>query len=252
MIEANKSRLFSAWFARHCAARIRGAFEEVHVHGLAQLEAARGSILVVSNHTAWWDPLVAIWLTQKLAGVDSYAMMNAANLRRLPFFAKMGAFGVDLDDPRDGARALRYAARLLRDAPRTVWIFAQGDERPITEPLAFRRGSAELARLAPNAVVLPLALRYEMGNTERPRLYVSIGAPPPARSDRAAHEAAVAAEMTRIDTWLRTRSGAAFQCIMHAQPSFWGGVAERMLSWFTRSALKPALRTKHNPPTPPV
>ena len=251
MIEAKKSRWFAAWFARHCEGRIRRSFDEVHVHGLDVLRATTTPVLIVSNHTAWWDPVVAIWLTQRLLRLDSYAMMNGANLRRLPFFAKIGAFGVDLEDPSDGARSLRYAARLLRDGRRTVWIFAQGDERPITEPLAFRPGSAELARLAPGCVVVPLALRYEMGNVERPRLYVSIGSPLP-RTDRAGHEAAVGAELTRIDTWLRTARGAQFECIMHAQPSWWGAVAERMLSWFTRSALQPTLRPKRDRAAPPV
>lgn len=252
MIEARKSRWFSAWFARHCEARIRRSFEAVHVRGLDALADAgrRGSVLVVSNHTAWWDPLVAIWLTQRLLPLDSYAMMNATNLRRLPFFAKMGAFGVDLADPRDGARSLRYAARLLRSGRRVVWIFAQGDERPITEPLVFRPGSAELARLAPEAAVVPLALRYEMGNAEKPRLLVSIGAPLAAKADRAAQEHAVRHELERLEAWARSPDDS-FTCIMQASPSLLGAVAERMLAWFTRSALQPALGAQHQRPTPP-
>ncbi len=246
MIEARKSRWFSAWFARHCESRIRHSFEAVHIRGLDVLAeaGARASVLVVSNHTAWWDPLVAIWLTQRLLPLDSYAMMNATNLRRMPFFAKMGAFGVDLTDPVDGARSLRYAARLLRGAHRVVWIFAQGDERPITELLVFRPGSAELARLAPAAAVVPLAIRYEMGNAEKPRLLVSIGAPLPAKSDRAAQEHAVRAELARIESWVRA-GDSEFTCIMQAPESFWGQVAAHILARFTRSALQPALGPKH-------
>ena len=85
-------------------------------------------MLVVSNHTAWWDPLVAILLSHRILNTDGFALMDAKNLRRLPCFGRVGAFGVDLDDQRDGARAIRYAAKLLiakeLSRRRLVWIFA--------------------------------------------------------------------------------------------------------------------------------
>lgn len=137
MIPARKSRWFTAWFARHARARIAGTFGRVLVSGADELRAAcaAGPVLVVANHTSWWDPLVALWLTNVVVHVDSFAMMDAANLRRLPFFGKVGAFGVDLDEAADGASAIRYAARLL-DAPgRVVWIYPEGRERSPFEPL---------------------------------------------------------------------------------------------------------------------
>lgn len=239
MIPARKSRWFGAWFARHCEARLRRSFDEVRVHGLARLrDAARtGPVLVVSNHTAWWDPLLVIWLTQRHLGLDSYALMNAANLRRLPFFAKLGAFGADLDDARDGARAIRHAARLL-DAPRRlVWIFAQGDERPVTEPLRFRPGSARIARLAPEARVVPLALRYEMGNVERPRLLASIGEPLDLPSTEE-QERAVAEELERLDRFARAKHYDALELLLAARRSRLDVIAERALAWLTRGALR--------------
>lgn len=250
MIEANKSRWFSAWFARHCERRLRSSFEELRVHGLEHLEqaGALGPVLIVSNHTAWWDPLVAIYLTQRLLRLDSYAMMDAKNLRKLPFFAKVGAFGVDLDQPSDRGRSVRYAARLLRSGSRVLWIFAQGDERPITEPLQFQPGSTAIARLASNASVVPVALRYEMGNVERPRALISIGAPVPAGQS---HQQAVADELERIERWVRG-AGSEFRCILQAPRPFWGALAARWLAVLTRSALQPARRPEHQPPSPPA
>lgn len=125
MIPARKSPAFSRWFSGDAQRRIFRAFGAVRVGGLDDLArvAAERPVLVISNHTSWWDPLVVLYLTARVLKVDAYAMMDAKNLRALPFFGKVGAFGVNLDTPVDGARAIRYAAKLLDRAGRLVWIF---------------------------------------------------------------------------------------------------------------------------------
>ena len=76
MIPAAKSRAFSAWFAWDCERRIRRTFGRVYVQGLEVLarELSLRPVLVVSNHTSWWDPLVVLCaggLILGLGGVDN-------------------------------------------------------------------------------------------------------------------------------------------------------------------------------------
>lgn len=209
MIPAAKSAWFTRWFSHVARSRIRATFDHVHFRGVDRFRSAASKpVLLVSNHTCFWDPLVAVWSTNRVAKTDSYALMDGKNLRRLPFFRKVGAFGVDLDEPRDGGLAIRYAARLLQRAGTLVWVFPQGDERPITErPLAFRKGAAAIARLSPDAVVLPMALRYEFGERERPVLHISVGEPLPHHRDvdagQAAQEQAVADLLDELDELIR-------------------------------------------------
>ncbi len=238
MIPARKRPLFNAWFSGHARDRVRATFGATLVHGLARTRAlcAEAPVLLVANHTAWWDPLVALHVAQHLLGVDGYAMMDAKNLRRLPFFAFVGAFGVDLDRPADGAAAIKYTARLLDRPGRAVWIFPQGRERPITErPLAFRPGSAEIARVARKAQAVPVGLRYEFGAEERPSLYISLGAPLPKERDvalaRGAHELAVEAELQRIERAVRGE-GDDFEAVHRAPTSWFGEAATSMLARF--------------------
>ena len=111
MIPARKTPLFNRWFARHARARIEQSFSAVYVKGLREVRAASAEapLLLLANHTAWWDPLVAIHLSNHVLGLDAFAMMDAKNLERLPFFAKVGAFGVVDDEPdfgREGLTAL--------------------------------------------------------------------------------------------------------------------------------------------------
>ncbi len=103
--------------------------------------------------------------------------MDARNLRRLPFFAKVGAFGVDLDDPADGARAIRYAAALLDRPGRLVVIYPQGEEQASRAPaLRLRPGSALVQRLAKGAIPLAMGVRYEHRGQERPSLWAGFEA----------------------------------------------------------------------------
>ncbi|AKT37314.1 uncharacterized protein CMC5_014460 [Chondromyces crocatus] len=246
MIPARKGRWFNAWFSGHARGKIHGTFSEVWIHGLAEARAlaAEAPLLLLANHTSWWDPLVILHLSQHVLEVDGHAMMDAKNLRRLPFFAKVGAFGVDLESPADGAAAIKYAVKLLDRPGRAVWVFPQGRERPAGErPLGFRPGAAEIARVARRARVVPVGLRYELGAEEQPKLYVSFGAPVAALRDavtgRRVQEQAVEAELDRIHEALCAVADggeglAAFARVHRAKESAVGPLLERLLAHWTR------------------
>jgi 1-acyl-sn-glycerol-3-phosphate acyltransferase len=241
MIPSRKSRWFNAWFSGHARTRIHGTFGEVRIRGLerARAHAAEAPLLVVSNHASWWDPLVAMHVSTHLLSTDGYALMDAKNLRRLPFFSLVGGFGVDLDRPEDGASSMRYAARLLDRPGRLVWVYPQGRERPITErPLGFRPGSAEIARVARKARTLPVGLRYEFGGTERPTLWLSFGEALPTERDttrgREAQEAAVAEELDRIERAVRGEDQEGFVAVHRTSVSRVGLLLEWMLAAMAR------------------
>lgn len=257
MIPQRRSRPFTRWFTKHAAGRIRSTFGRVLVHGRerALAAAADGPLLVIANHTSWWDPLAALFVAD-LLGLEAHAMMNARNLERLPFFALVGAFGVDLDDVRDGARAVRYAARLLDGPRRAVWIFPEGEERPAFAPpasLLLRPGAAYVARRASAARVLPIGVRYVFAGAEQPELWISIGAPM-ARVDDAPIAVAVleqrdalAAELARIDH----AAASDFEVLHERGPSLVARIAERLLAFFTRPLLETSAATDAKRAPPP-
>lgn len=221
MIAASKRPWLARYLTNHTSRRLRRMFAALHLHGAEAVRRAahQHPLLIVANHTSWWDGLVLVYLTNRVLELDGYALMDAANLRALPFFRALGAFGLELDAPHDVAAGLRYAARLLDRPGRVLWVFPQGREQPsATRPLGFRRGAARIAELAPQARVVPMALRYELGPVEHPLLYASFGdALPPApaagaaaiEQQCAAQEAGVIAELDRIERALRREAGAA-------------------------------------------
>jgi 1-acyl-sn-glycerol-3-phosphate acyltransferase len=240
MIQARRSHWFNAWFSGHARSRIRNTFGEVRVRGLdaARAKTKDAPLLVVSNHTSWWDPLVALHVSTHLLEKAGHALMDAKNLRRLPFFALVGGFGVDLTDRADGAAAIAYGAKLLDTAENLVWIFPQGAERPSSErPLGFRRGSGEIARMVDKAPVLPLGIRYEFGGVEQPTLWLSFGetiqSGPDAAKNKDVQEASVTEELDRIDRALRGDGANDFAVYWKTPENYVGLAMERMLALMT-------------------
>lgn len=236
MIPAAKSSWFSAWFVGQARSRITSRFGRVFVRGVAEArdEAANKPLLGILNHTTWWDALVVLWLSEHVLGLDGYAMMDAKNLKELPFFAKVGAFGVDLDDRLDGARAVRHAVKLLDRPGRAVWIFPEGEERSPHAPLVLRPGAAQVGRVAQGARLVPVGLRYVFGSEEDPDLYVSVGsALSPSRNVATGlvqQEEAIARELAVIDAALESGDTSGFTLLHGPRRSRVGRLATRMLA----------------------
>lgn len=236
MIEAVRWQPFVRWFCGHAGGRIRETFAAVHVHGLHRLQAAvhEAPALVIANHSSWWDPLVALWLGEmRLEGAHTYGMMNVDNLRRYRFFRWLGCFGVDRTSRRDGARASRYAIDLLRRRGNLVWVFPQGEEQPSHVPLRFELGAAGIAKRAPAARVIPVALAFVFEGEEHPHVYVSVGEPMAADAvaDRDAQARAVDRERCRIQRQLET-GAEAFDVVLERRPSALGNWATAWLDRF--------------------
>lgn len=215
MIPARKWPLFNRVFVAYAKSLLRGHFYAVRVEGLehARTTLAAYPAVFVSNHASWWDSIVLMWLTnyafRETGPSSGWALMDDRNLRKIGFFRYLGVFGVDLTSPEDRAAVVDYAIGLL-DAPgEHVWIFPQGAERPITEPLHFHPGAARMA-IGAEVPVLPMALRYEHGRHPRPVCYVAIG-PPLSPSgdpdvDVQAQEQAVRGLLDRLEESVRAAS----------------------------------------------
>ncbi|MCA9544328.1 MAG: lysophospholipid acyltransferase family protein [Myxococcales bacterium] len=246
MIPARKSAAFIRWFSRHVEKRVHRDLQRVQIRGLDAWQAAVAAhpVLLVSNHVSWWDVMLGTYFVHRvIPGCDAFGMMDAANLRGRPFFAKIGVFGVERGARGQGlgVESLRYAQGLLDRPGRHVWVFPQGDERPSTlRPLGFRKGAAVIAQAVPEAVVVPLAFRYELMKTDKPYAFLSVGDPVPRGADvaatRDAMEAAVLTELDRIDRHLCVARDPEFVTHCQAPPDRMGVLAERMLAWRHRKA----------------
>ena len=130
-----------------------------------------------ANHSSWWDGYMCTSLAEHVFRQDSYIFMEEKNLRRYRFFTWTGAFGVDRDNARSALQSLDYAAGLLTALPgRGVYIYPQGTMVPNdSRPFTFYSGLVHLARRVGRVRLVPVAIRYEFLQEQRPDAFMSIG-----------------------------------------------------------------------------
>ncbi len=197
----------SAWFlglARpYVRRRLGRGLDGFYAEGVeaAREVARRQPVILAANHVGWWDSFLVVALDEAL-GTQGYALMDAESVRRLPFFARLGALPLDRGGAASSRAGLRAAAAKLSGPGRALWIFPQGHHRPAhLRPLGFLGGVSLLARMAPEAAVIPIAIQYAWGEQPMPAAWAHLGAP--LRGDDAGElERAVEDGLARIDAAL--------------------------------------------------
>ncbi|MEW4570190.1 lysophospholipid acyltransferase family protein [Tautonia sp. JC769] len=162
-------------------------FHAIHAQGLGRLREALDDdptgVLFLANHSSWWDFFMAHWINVTVP-VDGFGMTEHSNMVKYGFFRRIGAYSVDRNDPGSVRASLDYTVELLRRPRAGVWLFPQGtiacnDVRP----LEFQGGLRLLLRRAGRLRIVPVALRFEYWQDERPEAFARFGTP--ARADRA-------------------------------------------------------------------
>ena len=111
--------------------------------------------------------------------LESYIMMEEKQLRAYRFFTLCGAFSVDRRRAGEADRSVGYISRLLRERRnRILWILPQGRIAPNDRrPLTVFPGAARVALRSGDALLWPVALRYEFRGEQQPEAFIRAGPP---------------------------------------------------------------------------
>lgn len=161
------------WWRWYCGYALRKHFHRVMGYGEPVPGAWGEGTLVLCNHVSWWDGIVLDWLLRGGHG-DLRCMIDEVQVRRHPFFRRVGGFSVDRGSGRDALRACVHAAALLR-VGHTVVVFPQGAIVPAGREVVLERGFTRILDDAPGARVVVMALRYGFWEHQRPEVMVHVG-----------------------------------------------------------------------------
>jgi 1-acyl-sn-glycerol-3-phosphate acyltransferase len=230
--------------------------------------------IVVLNHPSWWDPLIAMILTESLpADRVHYAPIEAIGLSQYPFLARLGFFGVETGTATGAARFLRTSLAILARPESVLWVTAQGEfVDPRARPVGLRPGVGHLAHRLNGARIVPMALEYPFWNDRCPEALVRFGRPievddgrsRPARDWAAAIERALEEQLDALANEAQGRHSGAFTTLIGGTAGV-GGVYDtwrRARAWLegrgfdpehvTRppagAARRPIDRATHAPP----
>lgn len=103
-------------------------------------------------------------------------MMEDKQMLQYTFFSKIGAFSVDLENPRSSLSSLRYAMESMQRNRASLFIYPEGKITPASEQQPdFKQGLAWMYERADNIDFVPIAIYIHLLRSSKPELYISIG-----------------------------------------------------------------------------
>ena len=171
---------FLHFFRKVARNRIAHRLDGLWVSGLDEARAAlaAGPVLFAANHVAWWDALLLLPMDEALGSLG-WAVMDARNLKRMPFFGWIGALPLDRSSPERSRECLESSAALLDRPGRGMWIFPQGRQRPAhLRPLGLRPGLQTMYHCNPVQIVA-VSVDYAFLEKSRPAAVVRFSPPVP-------------------------------------------------------------------------
>ena len=153
-------------------------FHEIQLLGTPPEIPDELPVLLLPNHSTWWDGFFVYLLNKKIFRRTPYLMMLEKQLSKYKFFAKIGAYSIEPENRRNIIESLEYTVELLNREMPLVSVFPQGQLLPWhTRPLGYKRGVEWILRTYGKSVtVLPLAIRTEFLGEKRPSVFFLFGA----------------------------------------------------------------------------
>jgi hypothetical protein len=156
-----------------------------HFHAIRLLGAAPETrldlpLLLLPNHSTWWDGFFVYLLNRRIFRRKIYLMMLENQLARYRFFARLGAYSINPQSVSGVKESLHYSCALLNEKimPKPMLcIFPQGELLPWgARPLIFKPGVEKiLSGYGGEVNLLQLAIKTEFLNEQLPEAFLLFG-----------------------------------------------------------------------------
>lgn len=144
MIKARHHWFYEWFFDGFVRLRMKFLFRQVRIH---QNHRDNGQpILLLGNHSSWWDGFLAWQMCKKIYRRRFHVMVLERELSKRRFLSRLGAFSINKNS-RSLINTLDYAAGLLQDPGNLVMIYPQGELQSVhLRPLKFQEGWQRLIK----------------------------------------------------------------------------------------------------------
>ncbi len=174
MIKAKHSKFAHGIFNIYLHMLFRSHFHSFHLLGNEGVEFNQYPVLLIGNHSSWWDGFLVYYLNRISFHKQLYLMMLEKELLKNSFFSGVGAFSIDQNSISAIKESLLYSSEKLNaDENNLVCIFPQGELLPWhTRPLGFDRGvELVLKRIKTPINICLLGMRIEDMGEQRPFVF---------------------------------------------------------------------------------
>jgi 1-acyl-sn-glycerol-3-phosphate acyltransferase len=167
-------------FVRYTAFYLHRHFHAFYLLNRSSLSTLEGwPVLVCLNHPSWWDPLLALYLSQRFFPQRShYAPIASIGLAKYRFFERLGFFGIDPQSITGANRFLQIGWAISERSDCALWVTVQGHFTDVRiRPVQIQAGVGHLAHRCDRLAVLPLALEYTFWEERAPEAFACFGEP---------------------------------------------------------------------------
>jgi 1-acyl-sn-glycerol-3-phosphate acyltransferase len=180
MIETRHQRWAHFIFRSYLHRLFRRNFHSIHLLGEIPEHRTDQPVLLLPNHSSWWDGFFIYLVNQKIFKRPIYLMMLESQLKNYPFFTRVGAFSIDPQRPKSVMSSLNYSRKLL-DLPVSpaplVCLFPQGELRPnFVRPLGLENGYKWIvSKVTKPLTIITLGIRIEFLDHQLPEVFFQFG-----------------------------------------------------------------------------
>lgn len=142
ILKSKHHRVIYPFFKLFTLFKISSHFRKVIIKG--SFNEDRRPVLVISNHSGWWDGFILLYLNMKIFKRKFHFMMLENQLRKYWYFNYAGGFSIKKGS-RTALESLSYTSELLKVDDNLVLIFPQGEiVTSHTDRFVFEKGIERL------------------------------------------------------------------------------------------------------------
>lgn len=169
-----KKNIFYVWLLnKFLDYKFKNSFSSVSYFWQTPIDTTK-SILIIGNHTTWWDGFVAWQLNRRFFDKKYYVIMLEENLKKLPFFQKIGAFSIH-PKSKSIVETLQISVELLQKNDTFLVFFPQGKLQSIyNDTFVFAKGVDKILNKSKQTQLIAYALFWDFAANEKPYLSVYI------------------------------------------------------------------------------
>ncbi len=176
MIPAQHNKYADWLFRVYILQLFRKHFYAIHLLGERPQVKANVPMLLLPNHSSWWDGFFIYLLNIRLWHRPTFLMMLEEQLKKNPFFRFLGAYSLDPHSAAGIRQSFKYTLNIFRTSYEkacNICIFPQGELLPWGHrPLGYKPGVMWLLNKVDRPIqIIQLAIRVEMLAQQRPEVF---------------------------------------------------------------------------------
>lgn len=158
------------FFQKYSLWKMKKNFHEVKLIGNIDLKEL--PLLVISNHSTWWDGFWLMHLNLKVLKRKFHFMMLESQLRKFWFFNYSGGFSIHKKS-KTIFETFDYTANLLSEKQNMVIVFPQGEITSIhNQNIKFEKGIEKIINRVKNKISIVMVVNLvDYFSNPKPTLY---------------------------------------------------------------------------------